>query len=94
MLWYIVQMRSVLLFIVLILSLCIPTQRISETPEQIPVSGNISRGNNSRDIASYNISVRLDPELKTLTGQETITYANVTDRPIPGPGLSSLPECF
>ena len=34
-------------------------------------------------IASYEIDVTLDPEAKTLTGHEVITYVNSTDEPIP-----------
>ena len=34
-------------------------------------------------IASYEIDVTLDPEAKTLTGREVITYTNSTEEPIP-----------
>ncbi|RPJ42927.1 MAG: M1 family peptidase, partial [Chloroflexi bacterium] len=36
-----------------------------------------------QDIASYSIAVRLDPDQRLLDGQETITYRNTTQKPIP-----------
>jgi hypothetical protein len=45
-----------------------------------PVSVDAQR---TEPIASYEIDVTLDPEAKTLTGHEAITYVNSTDEPIP-----------
>ncbi len=36
----------------------------------------------ARNVASYTIAVTLDPDLRRLSGQETITYTNITSTPI------------
>jgi aminopeptidase N len=71
-------MRPILLCFVLLLSQFSPSNKIVEPLNQIPVSGKPSL-----EVASYNISVRLDAERKTLDGRETITYLNSSAAPIP-----------
>ncbi|MBN1659670.1 MAG: M1 family metallopeptidase [Anaerolineae bacterium] len=48
-----------------------------------PAAGSAFQFPDAPDVASYTIDVTLDPEAKTLTGSEVITYANTSDQPIP-----------
>ncbi|MBE0697949.1 MAG: M1 family metallopeptidase [Anaerolineaceae bacterium] len=71
-------MRLTILVLVFLFSLSLP-------PQQIPkkTGEHLSSGKTALAVASYRISVHLDPESKQLRGRETITYTNRTDRPMP-----------
>jgi aminopeptidase N len=71
-------MRRVLLLIILSAALFFPFQAIHENRDINPPEQALHQ-----DVASYQIEVSLDPQGKTLSGRETITYANHTGRPIP-----------